>query len=148
MCAVPALEKKNISFIWQSLDFFLSSPPALHSPLLLLGELFAHGSSQLPANTVWQCFRTPSWLLQDTCSKGWFTTIETYLPNNALRAFYRVPWELPLSQSYSEESPKEKKKKKVEQQSSKGEYIDFGISQVCLTCPGLRISFCGKQSFR
>lgn len=69
----------------------ISFPPSLQlslfPTLLCLNKLFAHGSFQLPGNTVQLCFRTTSWWLQDSCSKGWFMKTETHLPNDVLRAF-------------------------------------------------------------
>lgn len=64
MCLAQVLEKPVLPVFTEAENSFHPSLLALIFPMLLfLSEVFAHGSFQLPGNTVQLCFRTSSWWL-------------------------------------------------------------------------------------
>lgn len=81
--------EKNVPPVFAEAErFFFLLPFSSYwpSPCNFLMKLFPLGSSQLPEKIIQLCFRTPSWCFQDSCSKRWFSKIETHIPNYVLRA--------------------------------------------------------------
>lgn len=71
MCPVQVLEKiVPPLFVEAETSFSPSLQLSLVPTLLLLSELFAHGSFQLPGNTIQLCFRTPLGGTRTPVAKG------------------------------------------------------------------------------
>lgn len=71
MCPVQVLEKiVPPLFVEAETSFSPSLQLSLVPTLLLLNELFAHGSFQLPGNTIQLCFRTPLGGTRTPVAKG------------------------------------------------------------------------------
>lgn len=147
MCPVEVLEENMLPvFAEAEISFSLSLQLSLVSTLLLLNELFANGSFQLSGNTVQLCFRTPLSGSRIPVAKAVYENLNAFTKwcTEGLKGAWRTTTVAKLTWS--------PKRKTVEQQSSKGRYMDLRTSWVivykCQTHLGLLISLCGRQSFK